>query len=334
MSNLHYYVTGNTAGGFVNHLETNLHNIDQIITLQHPSAQLKTAIIKKLIDHYQHTKLEVLESALGNDYIDGIIIRDKSLAFIDECIATTSTAEINLKETLPAQDQDMTEIERLTQQAYNSFAAGLNIHDDLEDIYINQMDFDHANAFAEQFIHDLLKDIPMKNHTQHTYTRLFGTNTADGVVNVVPHLINNIKHVYYIKGRAGTGKSVFMKKIVEACANHSFDVELYYCSFDPGSVDMALVRDLDFCIFDSTDPHEFFPDRDGDVIIDLYDELVAAGTDEKFDTEITDLNRRYKSCMKEGISYLKMAGRERARVEAAYMKTVTAADIKEAVQSI
>src|SRR5699024_6248712 len=94
---------------------------------------------------------------------------------------------------------------------------------------------------------------------------------------------------------AGTGKSVFMKKVAEACMNHGLDIELYHCSFDPNSVDMVLVRDLDFCIFDSTAPHEKNPDRRDDVVIDLYEEAVAPGTDETY---------AYKSHMTKGMKYL------------------------------
>src|SRR5699024_12618825 len=79
------------------------------------------------------------------------------------------------------------------------------------------------------------------------------SNTSDGAVNIVPSLIHPLKNRYYLKGRAGTGKSHFMKKVMQACQRHGFDIELYHCSFDPNSVDMVLVRDLDFCIFDSTD---------------------------------------------------------------------------------
>nr|WP_010532100.1 hypothetical protein [Lentibacillus jeotgali] len=334
MPNLHYYVTGNTAEGLVNHLDTNLYKINQVIALKHPSARLKTAIVKKLAELYKNSNLEILESALGNDYLDGIIISEKSLAFIDANVATMSTETLDLTNSFPAKKQELSAVNRLTQKAYDSFAEGLKIHDELEDIYINQMDFGHADKFAEQFINDLLKDIPKKNRQPHTYTRLFGTNTADGVVNVVPHLVKNIKNVHYIKGRAGTGKSTFMKRIAAACAGNGLDVEMYYCSFDPNSVDMVLVRELDFCIFDSTDPHEFFPQKESDNIVDLYDEFIAAGTDEKFETEIYNTNAQYKSCMKEGIRYLKEAGEKRQAIEDQFMAAISDDDVAQCALSI
>lgn len=71
---------------------------------------------------------------------------------------------------------------------------------------------------------------------------------------------------------------------------------------------MLIVRDLDFCMFDSTDPHEFFPDRESEATVDLYEELVTPGTDEKYALEINRVNGDYKAYMKKGIKHLNAAG--------------------------
>src|SRR5699024_8186972 len=74
--------------------------------------------------------------------------------------------------------------------------------------------------------------------TSNACPRAISTNTRDGAGNFVSHLIAPLTYRYYLTGRAGTGKSVFMKKVAEACMNHGLDIELYHCSFDPNSVDM------------------------------------------------------------------------------------------------
>lgn len=50
----------------------------------------------------------------------------------------------------------------------------------------------------------------------------------------------------------------YSKKIAAAAESRGFDVEMYHCGFDPESIDMVLVRELKFCVFDSTNPHEYF----------------------------------------------------------------------------
>lgn len=312
----YYFVTGNTAGGFVNYLSSNLNNIDQIIIVKHPSATLKANIINRLIQTFQTTyDLEILCSTLGNDYVDGVIIRDKQTAVVTDRLAAADmpgAIVIDLEWFLQEEKKPLSEnfiaINQSVQKAYDQFEMGLNIHDDLEQIYIHQMDFSRADELADDLIEKLLIGVPRKERTPHVFRRLFGTNTLDGAVNFVSHLITPLTYRYYLKGRAGTGKSVFMKKVAEACMNHGLDIELYHCSFDPNSVDMVLVRDLDFCIFDSTAPHEKNPDRRDDVVIDLYEEAVAPGTDETYADEIQRTTSAYKAHMTKGMKYLKDAG--------------------------
>ncbi|MFC3041521.1 hypothetical protein ACFOGI_14845 [Virgibacillus xinjiangensis] len=332
MSKLRYYVSGNTAEGFVNYMPFNTEGLKQVIILKHPSETLKTAVLKQLISHYDEGA-EVLLSAKGSKYLDGIIMRGKSLAVVNDVLSTPElpgAIEIDLslfqKDKLYLTDDYMenkSKYEEAVQLAYQKFKKGLEIHDELEEIYIGEMDFEKADQLAVSYISKLLDGIPDKPKRTDPPHRLFGTNTPEGVVNEIPHLIENISTVYHVKGRAGTGKSTFMKKIGEACSSKGYDVEFYHCSFDPGSIDMVMVRELEFCLFDSTDPHEFFPEREGELIIDLYKEAVAPGTDEKYADAIQEVNQRYKSFMKEGIKDLKQAGAHLEEVERSFRFTET-----------
>ncbi|WP_099159854.1 hypothetical protein [Virgibacillus ndiopensis] len=334
--NFNYYVTGNTAKGLVNFLESNIEDIKKKLVLKHPSQKYKTKIINKLIKSYETSKdIEILCSPLGNNYLDGIILRNKSVAVMFDSISTdiNDVIEVDFEHTMKNSFHE-SQIQKFSQESYTNFATGLKIHDDLEAIYINEMDFNRADQLAEEFIERLLHSYKKQDSPGKLRHRLFGTNTADGVVNVIPQILDTLSTNYFIKGRAGTGKSTFMKKIANACIDHGLDVELYHCSFDPNSIDMVLVRELDVCIFDSTDPHEFFPKRNGDEIVDLYRELVTPGTDEKYEKEITDLNNQYKSYMKKGIECLKSAGVYLDKIEQKYMNDITEDEIEKAVADI
>ena len=324
----YYYVTGNTSKGLMNFLPSNVEDFNQIIILKHPSHQLKTNVIKNIIKNYEQYDLEVLLSTLGYEFIEGVIIREISVAVIMDRIATPDlpgAIELDLGLFLqhpPFSTIEITDakknFENYTQIAYDNFETGLKIHDNLEAIYIGEMDFNKADLLTEEFIRKMLSNAKKKNSESKIYRRLFGTNTKDGPVNEVPHIIEPISSVFHIKGRAGTGKSTFMKKVIKACKEYGLDMELYYCSFDPDSIDMVMVRELDFCLFDSTDPHEFFPEREGEVVIDLYKETVTPGTDEKFAAEIQEVNTNYKSYMKKAIQDLKKAGHYLEKEEEAH----------------
>ncbi|MGM8213694.1 hypothetical protein ACLIBH_13030 [Virgibacillus sp. W0430] len=314
-----YYVSGHTAAGFVNYLSSNLNKVNNIIVLQHPSYKLKTDIITRTANVFKNKDgVEMLHHPLSSNYLEGTIIRNRSLAVVTEEIGSKleNANRIQLNSFTNINERGYTALsnaknvyKKLANETYNYFAAGLKIHDELEDLYIRQMDYEKANELAEQFITDLLSNVDKQQKTPHVYNRLFGTNTAEGVVNLIPEITEGISNRVFVKGRAGTGKSVFMRKVMEACQARGLDVERYHCSFDPKSVDMIVVRDLDFCIFDSTDPHEFFPSRSTDCIVDLYEEAVTPGTDEAFSAEINLLTVQYKEKLKKGVAQLKKAGR-------------------------
>ncbi|MCF3943417.1 hypothetical protein [Oceanobacillus alkalisoli] len=283
-----YYVSGNTAEGYVDSLESNLHGIEEVIQLGNASYKTNTAIIKQLIEqNKEQTQVEVLKSPISEEFLEGVIFREKKIAILGNRDCPFSN------------------------QAYDLFKKGLHIHDDLELVFIQEMDFEKADDLAKRYIEELLPENVKGSRNPQIFRRLFGTNTMDGVVNEVPNLTAHLDRVYHIKGRAGTGKSTFMKRIVKACEARGLDLEIYYCSFDPNSIDMVLIPELNICLFDSTDPHAFEPeDETKEKVIDLYKETVTPGTDEKYADEISNLTKQYKSYMKKGLAALQREGAE------------------------
>lgn len=338
-----YYVSGNTAEGLVNYLQSNLEQVEHIVVLQHGSSTIKTLILEKLMNDYiEKYDVEVIESTISPSFVEGFIVRSHSLAIITDTIidneSTMNSKVINIQTHLENKEihdeQKQNKINQLKQSAYTNLATALNIHDELESIYINEMDFNKADEIAKEFIRELLKDVKPRNHQTHIYHRLFGTNTGEGTVNVVPDLLNAVNKRYYIKGRAGTGKSFFMNKVAKACENYGLHLELYHCSFDPESIDMVLIPELDVCLFDSTDPHEFFPACETDVVIDLYEEAVKEGTDERYKKEIQEITNEYKAYTKKAKDDLKQAFVYESEIEEEYMKGVTTKIIEQIAASI
>src|SRR5690625_178500 len=323
----YYYVTGNTSQGFVNYLATNIKDIKHLIVLKHQSHTIKTAVLKQFIQKLEelNVPLEILCSPFGEEYLEGVIVRDRSLAVLSDTVMTPRVKHdkvIELSQWFPelnSQINNATErIHANREKSYKKLEKALKIHDDLEAIFIKEMNFEQANKISDNFIDQLLQNVSKQNRTPHIYHRLFGTNTDQETVNQLPQLIEDIPYRVYIKGRAGTGKSVFLNKIIQSCTNDGFDIEQYHCSFDPGSTDMVLVPALHVCIFDSTAPHELMPDRSDDVVIDLYEETVTPGTDEKYAKEIRRITKEYKAVLREGIDDLKEAKFWQNEIEGQY----------------
>lgn len=181
------------------------------------------------------------------------------------------------------------------------------IHDDWEKIYIENMDFDKLNDATESLIQEIFSGISPKNAEGENVNRFFGTLLTQGSKNYINQITADIKNRIFIKGRPGTGKSTVLKKIRARARKYGFNTETYRCSFDPQSLDMVVIREMGICVFDSTAPHEMQPARDGDSVFDIYSLAVAAGTDEKYAAELSEIKKRYGAKVRLASNYLREA---------------------------
>ena len=321
----HYFACGNTSKGFQNFFSSNLKNLNKIYILKGGPGTGKSSLMKKIGDTIiqEGIPVEYIHCSSDPQSLDGIIIREFSLAIVDgtspHIIEPTAPGAIeeyinlgvawnvdllaqNKKEVLFLQS----EISSCYPKAYDCFAKALKIHDEWEKIYINRMNLKKANHFTEQVIHTLLesKHFDKPSTIMH---RFFGGSTPQGAFDYVEDLIHPIKNRYFIKGRPGSGKSTMLKKILTMAQTKGIDTEVYHCGFDPDSLDMLIMPELDLCIFDSTAPHEYFPSRETDKVLDMYQELIVPHTDEDFEIELKDIESRYKSMISEGTSHLAYA---------------------------
>lgn len=324
-----YFVCANTAAGFVNLLDNNLAGIEKIYAISGKSKKAKTEVIN-YVAHISEEKYECTECIISPFDItdsDAVIIRDIKTALIDKDlieerkdvknIVIPEVQTIYNDEFLRLSEKEMWALGKL----YGAYRKGKTIHDEWEGIYIENMDYRRLEAYEEGVINELIKDVADKSGTQNTH-RFFGASTPDGSVNYIDNLTENLSARYFIKGRPGTGKSTFLKRLVKCANEKGFDTEIYYCSFDKDSLDMVIVPKLSFCVFDSTAPHEMFPKCDRDKILDFYKESGLLGTDEKYSDALSDVGKRYGHRVAEGMAYLRLAKLYRGERECGYEKNV------------
>lgn len=323
--NKHYFACGNTSKGFQNFFASNLKNLDKIYILKGGPGTGKSSLMKKIGTALsdQDMPIEYIHCSSDPSSLDGIIIRNLSTAIVDgtapHIIEPTAPGAIeeyinlgiawnvgqlakNKKEILFLQS----EISACYPKAYDCFARALKIHDEWERIYINEMNFKKANQYTEKVIKDLIGGTHFDKSSMVIH-RFFGASTPLGSLDYVDSLTKPFSKRYFIKGRPGSGKSTMLKKILATAQSHGIDTEVYHCGFDPDSLDMLIMPELDLCIFDSTAPHEYFPNREGDYTLDVYQELITPHTDETYHTELVDIANRYKTNISEGTSHLAYA---------------------------
>ncbi len=300
-----YFARANTSSGCVNLIDRNLGDIKKVYILSGESAHTKGEILKKLSDKFENS--ECIYSPFEVGVLEGVIFGDIKTALLDEALAggEISGEIIRCKGKSGIKKEDIKRADTAYREFYRAYAEAKVIHDEWEKIYIDRMNFARLREYSKGVIVQLIGD---KKGNSGTYKRerFFGASTPDGSVNYIENITENLTNRYFIKGRPGTGKSTFLKKLAKAAEDSGFGYEVYYCSFDKNSLDMVLIPELSFCVFDSTSPHEMFPQKKGDSVLDFYAESGLSGTDEEMAKELGDVSARYKQKISEGLCFLRL----------------------------
>ena len=84
------------------------------------------------------------------------------------------------------------------------------------------------------------------------------SNSASGFWSYYTDVFDHarVRRLFAIKGGPGTGKSRFMKEVAKAAEENGHEVEYFYCSFDPSSLD-GIIIDGKLAMIDGTAPHVY-----------------------------------------------------------------------------
>lgn len=334
-TSLHYFARGNTARGAHFLYASAFQGLNRLYILAGPPGTGKSTVIRGLADRLieQGQQVQLFHSPLRPSELDGLIATELKIGVVDgqasEGITDQTARElvtIDFAEALEngQLSQHLDTIAGLEEKlaaayanAYEGYQEALRIHDEWERYYIDSMNFEIADEITRQLIENLYA-----GHASETPAALrrlfFGAATPKGAVDFIPRLTASLSRRIFIKGRPGSGKSTMLKKLAAAAEKNGIDVEVFHCGLDPNSLDMLIFPALGTAIFDSTAPHEYFPERDGDEILDMYELAMTPGTDEAYAGELAAIQERYSAKMKEATAYLEAAEQLDAQIKGYY----------------
>lgn len=336
----HFYACGNTAKGFVNLFDSTLQGLDTVFILKGGPGSGKSTMIRSIGNSFAQRGYEIwfIHCASDNSSLDGVVIPRLKAGIVDGTaphvlepkVPGAVESYVNLGEAWDGHSlaHQKDEIRRLQldissayEEAYARMEGALHIHDDWEAIYKENLDVASADRLTEELIGQIFGDTQFTKQAlmQH---RFLGAATPQGAVNFIPNLTEGVAKRYFIKGRPGCGKSTMLRKIAAVAHERGVDAEIYHCGFDPSSLDMVILRELGVAIFDSTAPHEHFPERDTDDIVDMYARCIQPGTDEAYADELNHLENRYREKMKEATASLAHAKALHDRLEHIYVSAM------------
>lgn len=306
---LHYFINTNGCDGFFSFFKSNFYPLRLSIKLEDYPATLLHTISQRIIQKAERDGFaaEVIHNCLDNT-IEGVILPQLGTGFLN--IPAYIDYGYSVQKLMD--DEGVQQTKEHLVQAHHFFREAKRVHDEWESYYIANTSYGTLNQFTQKMISELLG-----SHTQNRkgrrVHRFFGAATEDGAVDYVQNLTAEIDKQYFIKGRPGTGKSTFLKKVADRAVNNGFTAEVYHCAFDPSSLDMVIVRELRMALFDSTAPHEYFPEREQDEILDFYEIGVKDDTDALYAEQLADCAARYRAQM--GQAKLEIAAANQIRLE-------------------
>jgi len=248
-----YFVRRYTGFGEVNYIESNAKEIKDIFILKAANEKTATLFLKefiKLID--DDTVIEVIEHPDFTQALDGVIIREKSLAILTtpfiKCVSSHSHLIDLTKYTKLPVRFIAKERKSIVEKAISHFSKSLEIHQELKRINKEEIDFKIADEIINNFIDKEINIQPNLDKDTHVYERMLGINRDEGITDGKSDLITSIKNKVYLKGSPRIGKSYFMKQVMNEVTNKGYDIEVYRCPFNSDCIDMVIIREMNYCI--------------------------------------------------------------------------------------
>lgn len=135
-------------------------------------------------------------------------------------------------------------------RVFNYFKAARSVYDEIVQVNREYVDFKRVNKMTKDYLEEIFsKEIingkKYKFKNRHMFSNAY---TPQGYFDYTESIIDGVKNRYYLKGDMGTGKSTFMKRIIERANMEDFHLEIYHDSFAPDKIESLLIYELDLII--------------------------------------------------------------------------------------
>lgn len=347
----HYFPGNNTPEGFFSYYGYILgqREADKIVCIKGGPGTGKSTFMKKvgekLIDAGE--SIDFLHCSADSNSLDGIVIIDKRIAFIDGTSphvidpVTPGAVDsiINFGEywddkKIGEYKDDIINYSGETSKwykiGYNYLSAARKVYDNLAYIC------DTGVEISE--IYKLAADIIAKEYRKYDISikagnikRYFATAiTPAGTVSYVKSLLNTMKKIYMITVPEGYSNTSFMNILVDGAVYRGFDVELYYCPIDPSQkIEHILIPEIGVAFttvnkWHDMEPWEIYTDEDDDRDITMIDinDYISTCYSERNAGITGKLSDIYSMLIGESISAFSRAKENHDLVEKMYIKNM------------
>ncbi|MDR7870201.1 MAG: ATP-binding protein [Tissierellaceae bacterium] len=143
-------------------------------------------------------------------------------------------------------------------RAFNYFKAAKNIYSEIEEVNKEFVDFKAINNLSKELILEIFSKEPIEVNKDFKVRRLFSSAyTPNGYVDNIKTILNYVDTRYYLQGDTGTGKSVFLERVIDAAKLRDYHIEIYYNPLIPTKIESVIIFELDTIISSNLRTKEF-----------------------------------------------------------------------------
>ncbi|ADL11635.1 PRK06851 family protein [Acetohalobium arabaticum] len=317
---INFFPGGNTAQGFYSFYDYLPYEAEQVFIIKGGPGTGKSTFMKKIGERMieEGYDIEFHWCSSDNNSLDGIVIKDLQVAFLDGTAPHLVDPEnpgavdeiINLgrywdrkllKEHKSEIKQLNNQIWNLFQLAYDDLAIAKSFYEKWKSNYIEALDpqkieYKIKNLKAEIFNSTEIADKKGEER------RLFASAlTPQGPVNYLNNITKDIEKRYILKGKPGSGKAKLTEKIAKEALMQGYEVYFYHCAFDPEKIDTVIIPELNTALINGTPPHELNPNRKNDEVINMLDCIDQQIIDE-FESNCLEAKENYEELISKAIT--------------------------------
>lgn len=335
----HFFPGGNTPKGFFSYYQYIVPpDANRIFVLKGGPGVGKSTFMRKIGQAFSLLGYDIEQHhcSSDNNSLDGVVVPALNIALIDGTAPHVVDPKypgcvdeiINLGQFWDENKlvQNKAHIISIAQDISNFFAkayrylkAAKAVYDDWEAINQNIFSPMEANAYAKKLLNELIPEPSLLPGAK--IRKMFASAiTPDGSKNYLSSLFATVDKLYVVIGDPGTGKSTLVQRLADKALLLGYNIEAFYCPFDPEKIEHLIIPALSTGIITSTPAHSF-PLEKAEKVIDMNNCLNQTKLS-FYKTELLYVQKTYNELFDKAISCINNAKQYHDTLETYYVPSM------------
>ncbi len=353
----HYFPGNNTPGGFFSYYDSIMDQREakRIWCIKGGPGTGKSSFMKGIGETMlaEGHDVDFLHCSSDNNSLDGIIIKDLSVAMMDGTAPHVIDPKnpgavdtiINLGEFWSEEGirknrsriiESNEKIADIFRVVYHYLLAAESMYDSIAQIRQRDRRYSADYGIAMDIIGDELGSGYKREKAGKVRKFFVGAITPQGLINYIPGLIDPYKKVYVMNTEVGGGTENITSLIMEAALCRGFDAEAFYCPMKPEKkLEHLLIPELSLAIVTSNSYHSVGSGNHSQERIEINLTRADSLSDTSLPKEMAEeSSHRMEELITRAVYYLGKAKQEHDLLESFYIPNMDFKGIEELRRSI